>query len=307
MSAELFADYQRLGSVHRVGKERGMSGDAVHKRLRAAGFDISRPVEFTDAQVEAIQRYYSETPASQFDLEAFAASLGKSKANVSRKARRLGLTNKARPSSAAHKEKTAAGLKGVWSRKPHPRGMAGKKHTEERKQSMAEKHKLNWATSKAFDAGYMAPEVRSARSERMAKIAAARPAHNNYTRCKGGYREDLGDIYFRSSWEANYARYLNLLWKMKVIEKWEYEPETFWFLNIRRGVRSYRPDFLVQYKGEAQPVYVEVKGWMDAKSKTKIARFKKYYPQHRLETVGLKEYNGIKAKWGSAIPMWEGK
>ncbi len=169
-------------------------------------------------------------------------------------------------------------------------------------------HKKTWATAKAFGVSHMAPEVREKLSARMAVIAANRPASTNYSRTKGGYREDIGlDMYFRSSWEANYARYLNLLLKMKVISGWDYEPQTFWFLNIKRGVRSYRPDFLVQYKGEPKPVYVEVKGWMDPKSKTKIARFKKYYPQHKLEVVGQKEYNGIGAKWRSAIPMWEGK
>src|SRR6266403_5077469 len=99
--AELFADYQRLGSVHRVGAERGVCGETVHKRIKAAGFDISRPAEFTDEQVEAIKRYYSETPESLFDLSELAASLGKSRQNVSRKARRLGLTDQARPRNAA--------------------------------------------------------------------------------------------------------------------------------------------------------------------------------------------------------------
>lgn len=120
-----------------------------------------------------------------------------------------------------------------------------------------------------------------------------------------GRRADLSDKFFRSKWEANYARYLNLLMKMGVVVSWEFEPETFWFHEIKRGIRSYLVDFKVQYKGEARPVYVEVKGWMDPKSKTKIARFKKYYPQHRLEVVGEKEYGALKRKWSSAIPGWE--
>lgn len=122
---------------------------------------------------------------------------------------------------------------------------------------------------------------------------------------KQGKRPDLGEIFFRSSWEANYARYLNLLIRMKVVDKWEFEAETFWFENIKRGVRSYKPDFKVFYKGEKNPTYVEIKGWMDAKSNTKIKRFKKYYPQHRLELVDKKAYNALKSKWSSAIPNWE--
>jgi hypothetical protein len=120
-----------------------------------------------------------------------------------------------------------------------------------------------------------------------------------------GVRPDIGPMFFHSKMEANYARYLNLLQSMGAIESWRYEPETFWFLAIKRGVRSYKPDFRVQYRNEATPVYVEVKGYMDAKSRTKIARFKKYYSQHRLEVVGQKEYEATRRKWASAIPTWE--
>ena len=132
-----------------------------------------------------------------------------------------------------------------------------------------------------------------------------RPASSFHTRSKGGHREDLGGMFFRSSWEANYARYLNLLVKMKVVQSWEFEPETFWFHKIKRGVRSYLLDFKVFYTGDTKPSYVEIKGWMDKKSRTKIARFKKYYPQHRLEVVGAKEYYSLQRKWSSAIPNWE--
>ena len=123
---------------------------------------------------------------------------------------------------------------------------------------------------------------------------------------KSGKRADLGDIFFRSAWEANYARYLNLLIRFKVVERWDFEPETFWFNKIKRGTRAYLPDFRVFYRHDSsRPVYVEIKGWMDSKSKTKIERFKRYYPQHKFEFVGQKEYNAIRNKWRSAIPNWE--
>jgi hypothetical protein len=122
---------------------------------------------------------------------------------------------------------------------------------------------------------------------------------------KAGKRADLGELHFRSSWEANYARYLNFLIKLGVVESWEFEPETFWFLRIKRGVRSYLPDFLVRYKDDPIPVYVEIKGWMDNKSATKIRRFLKYYPEKKLEIIGKKEYAALKRKWASALPNWE--
>jgi hypothetical protein len=120
-----------------------------------------------------------------------------------------------------------------------------------------------------------------------------------------GVRSDIGPMYFRSKMEANYARYLNLLQKMGVVESWHYEPETFWFFAIKRGTRSYKPDFKVKYKNIDAPVYVEVKGYMDSRSATKIARFRKYYRQFRLEVVGAREFTAIKRRWASAIPAWE--
>lgn len=122
---------------------------------------------------------------------------------------------------------------------------------------------------------------------------------------KQGYRADLGDIYFRSGWEANFARYLNFLKKQRAIYKWEFEPDVFWFNAIKRGVRSYLPDFKVWDKSNSEPYYIEVKGYMDSKSKTKIKRMAKYYPHIRLEVVGKKEYLEIKNKLSNLIPHWE--
>jgi hypothetical protein len=129
-------------------------------------------------------------------------------------------------------------------------------------------------------------------------------APREYT-SKQGKRSDLGDIYWRSGWEANYCRYLNFLVKQKIIYKWEYEPDTFWFNEIKRGVRSYLPDFKVWETKYSEPHYIEVKGYMDAKSKTKIKRMAKYYPDIQLIVVGRKQYDEIKNKLSKVIPNWE--
>lgn len=127
-----------------------------------------------------------------------------------------------------------------------------------------------------------------------------------FSRCRAGRRDDLGPIHFRSSWEANYARYLNLLIKLGAVTSWEYEPETFWFEGIRRGTVSYLPDFRVIYKGDPTPEYVEIKGWVTPKDRTKWKRMAKYHPQVKLVVVKEKEYTAIARKWASAIPTWEG-
>jgi len=85
---------------------------------------------------------------------------------------------------------------------------------------------------------------------------------------KGGYREDLRK-YFRSKWEANLARYYNFAG----IE-WQYEPEEFEFKAIKRGSRFYKPDFYLPGVDE----YIELKGYFTPGDKTKLRRFKKYYP-----------------------------
>jgi len=99
---------------------------------------------------------------------------------------------------------------------------------------------------------------------------------------KGG-RSAIGgkNYYFRSRWENIYARFLEFLKLSGKIEDWFYEPTTFWFLRIKRGVRSYKPDFKVIQK-DGTHYWVEVKGYLDSKSCTKIKRFKKYYPQEIL-------------------------
>lgn len=66
-----------------------------------------------------------------------------------------------------------------------------------------------------------------------------------------------------------------------MILQWEHEPKTFWFEGIRRGVCSYKPDFRVR-RLDGTYYWIEVKGYMDAKSKTKIKRFGKYFPEETL-------------------------
>src|SRR3990167_2295917 len=90
--------------------------------------------------------------------------------------------------------------------------------------------------------------------------------------------------FFRSTWEANYARYLEFLKSKGEILDWEHEPKTFWFLEIMRGSRSYLPDFKVTNL-DGSHHWAEVKGWMDSRSKTKIKRFAKYYPDEKLVLI----------------------
>lgn len=109
--------------------------------------------------------------------------------------------------------------------------------------------------------------------------------------------------YFRSKWEANYARYLEYLKQKGVVLAWLHEPDTFWFEGIKRGVNNYKPDFKITYLN-GQEEYHEVKGFMDSKSKTKIKRMKKYFPEIKLIVVDQEWFKNAKIL-KSLISDWE--
>jgi len=120
-----------------------------------------------------------------------------------------------------------------------------------------------------------------------------------------GWREIGGRrVYLRSKWEANFARYLQWLKDKGQIQEWEHEPETFWFDGIRRGVCSYLPDFKVTEKAGSL-TYYEVKGYMDAKSKTKLARMKKYHPAIKLVVVDEAWFRASNKTLRGLVPGWE--
>ena len=97
--------------------------------------------------------------------------------------------------------------------------------------------------------------------------------------------------YFRSAWEVRYAHHLQTLIKFEVIKSWVYEPKTFWFESIKSGCRSYKPDFYIE-NFDGSHYWVEVKGYMDQKSQTKIKRFRKYYPDENLRIVDAPWFSG---------------
>jgi len=106
--------------------------------------------------------------------------------------------------------------------------------------------------------------------------------------------------------EANAARYLQWLKDRGDIDDWLHEPTTFWFESIKRGVRSYLPDFRVVVRVfGSNAYYVEVKGYMDAKSKTKLKRMAKYYPDVTVEVWDAKRMAGLNRTVGPIVEGWE--
>lgn len=121
----------------------------------------------------------------------------------------------------------------------------------------------------------------------------------------GGWREIGGKrMFFRSRWEYNYAAYLEFLLQHGEIKEWQHEPRTFYFDGIRRGVTNYKPDFRIVEK-TGREVWVEVKGYMDRKSATKLKRMRIYFPQVRMLLVDSKWFKANGRKLGAIVPNWE--
>lgn len=170
-TSTLVEAYERLGSIWLVAEELGMVGQTVHRRLKAAG--VSTSTRFTEAERDAISAYYANTPSDQFSLREIAEAIGRPRTSVSRMAQSMGLSDLSRRKSSAAIAKQAAPR---WADKPHPRGMAGKSHSEETKKLVGNASKLMWATAKTFGTGICSPEASQRRSDAASKRVQAQPA-----------------------------------------------------------------------------------------------------------------------------------
>lgn len=104
---------------------------------------------------------------------------------------------------------------------------------------------------------------------------------NNF---KQGYAEVGGKTYwFRSGFEVRWAQYLELLKGLGEIIDWLYEPKTYWFWEIKRGTRTYKPDFRIVE--EDCHYWHETKGHLTQKSVTQLKRMAKYYPNEKIFLV----------------------
>ena len=182
----------------------------------------------------------------------------------------------------------------------HPMGFKGKKHNEESKIKISMASKKAWADP---NSKVNSESNRQKRSDNAMKNTKLLHGDNMYSRAKKGKAEIGGKTYFyRSSWEVNIAAYFELLKSKGEIKDWEYEVDTYWFLKIMRGVRSYKPDFKI-FRNDGTFYYEEVKGWLDNKSKTKLNRMRIYYPKIEVRLLGKDRYNAI-LKMKSMIPNW---
>ena len=128
----------------------------------------------------------------------------------------------------------------------------------------------------------------------MSLAASKRNASRTYTKGIGGIRPDIGH-YVRSSWEANFARYL-----IFTKQEYEFEPNIFNLIDDKNTIH-YKPDFKT---GET---YFEIKGWWTDRSKKIRELMKQQYPEIEIKYISELEYNAIQLAFAPLIPSWEKK
>lgn len=269
-----------------------------------------------------LREFYAQYPPDQpIPIAEIAAILGKEQGSVRTRAHALGITSPDRPRgnpplqpaacpicgamflprSRGRNEprirtcSTSCGHKLTWQENEHPRGATGLVHSPETRAVMSEKSKAWWDS--------LPDDERSAKIGGWLSAPRPRPTERTHTRARGGRRADLDDRYFRSSWEANYARWLNFLVANGVVASWEYEPRTFTF-PVKRGTMSYTPDFLVVLS-DGTSAWHEVKGWLTQQGATALKRFAKFYPDETLVMIDAPVYQSIAEQARSLIPTWE--
>lgn len=284
-------------------------------RARCTTLSIDTRVLWTKQETESLVALYEKAGVTGvLGLSDFAVSIGRSNSNVCRKAKDLGLSvspnrKKVEVRKDRRKFETKEELSAYMSNRQkewltkngHPRGMKGKKHSQATKEVIS-------ATSKAAYL-FMTEERKSEIYMKVLKTKVAKYGSAASPRAKttwaAGWREFGGRrTYYRSRWEANYARYLQWLKEQGEIVDWQHEPETFWFEEIKRGVRSYLPDFRV-WENNGEVNLHEVKGWMDARSKTTLKRMKKYHPEQKIVLIDTAQYKAIRRKVMGLVPGWE--
>lgn len=219
---------------------------------------------------------------------------------------------KGRPKSAEHRVNLSAAQQGKKrdSYSPAARarmseGHLGVKLSDETKAKIADTQRRRWSEGK-YQAGVkhslearvkIATYQKNRSPEHKQKLSAAMYRRwqqgmmtegSNWWR--RGRRADLGDQFFRSSWEANYARILNLLGVV-----WEFESR-----RLVTPYGSYCPDF---YLPESN-TYVEIKGWEQGG----VQKCKRDWLQEqgiRLVVLRGQSYARLKRSYSARISEWE--
>ena len=297
---EVLDAYKKTGNIWKAGELLSMAGQTVHDRLVKLGANKKINI-LTESDTNFLRNNYTAFRDSG-DLETLAKMMGRTKQFICRKAKELGLTDRKHKRDYIDREKISSRAKEYIKNNGHPKGFKGGKHTEEAKQKISKKSKEFADSITEEERSDICLKALKTKFERYNTTATSPRINPSW---KQGHRTIGGKThYYKSRWEANYARYLQFLKEHGEIIEWEYEKDCFWFEEIRRGTRSYLPDFKVTLKNDSIE-YHEVKGWMDKRSKTKLKRMKKYHPEVVVKVIDSKWFKKNNSRIGKIIPAWE--
>lgn len=291
-------EYEKGTNPQKIANHLNRTKRAIISKASLLG--VSKPHNYTEYEKQYIRENYKS-----FNLREIANHLNRPKENIVRWARENGIERTGKKKEFV-KEKVYADPKETFKKKSksmkewhanHTHPFLGKKHNEKVKKEQSKRAK-NYFENQTEE-----EKNKRRKNQRYSRIKnGTLYVHGNgetgYSRGRNGYRKDLGKYFFKSAWEANYARYLNYL-----NIKWEYEPKRFIFHNVEYMPISYAPDFYLPEYDQ----WVEIKGWKDEKSKKRLNRFKEHYPEEykKLILIQEKEYAEIDEKYKDIIKNWE--
>jgi len=181
----------------------------------------------------------------------------------------------------------------------HPKGFLNHSHTEESKLKISEASNKTWSNFSEEE------KIDIARKISDSKIKSLTKRYNASWKC--GWRTvGLVTCFFRSRWEANYARYLEFLKQSGDIISWEHECVVFSFPTKELGCYNYLPDFKVTKK-DSTIEYHEVKGWFDERSKLIFKSMEEYYQDVVIVVIDKKYYEKLDLDYKDVINEWERK
>jgi hypothetical protein len=284
--------YKKTNNIWETGKELGMCGQSIWERLKKLNVDLNNK-QFTDLEFKRVKEVYeSGIVRGDNKLKQLSIELNRTIPFISRKAKELGLTSYNRLCNDEIKKTISIRTTNMIKTNGHPKGFLNHHFSEISLNLISTASKKSWSQVTEKDLLNRQRKSFDTRVENGTIIT---------NRQKTTWKQQWATIggkkyYFRSQWEVNYAIYLEFLKTNNDIIEWVYEVDTFWFESIKRGVRSFRPDFKVT-ENDGSIIYHEVKGWMDSRSKTTLSRFKKYYPKLKLVLIQKQQYNEILKKF----------
>lgn len=280
--------YAQTGSVWKTGNIVGLSGQQVYDRLNKLGV-VKHLNYWTKADDDVLkEKYITYKMANELDM--LAKELGRTKPFICRKAKELGLTdNNNKKLSKKAREKISNNTKRYIKEKGHPRGFLGHKHSDETKVKLSCASKKCWANPNSI---VNSEPFRQRMSDNLHNMKMKGQIKNFSIHGDHKIKINGKDYTFKSTWEVEIAKRLQSLLDNGYIYSWDYESKHFNFQDMKRGIRSYCPDFEVVLADQTC-LYIEVKGWKMPTSMKRIEMFRERYPHVKFYLIDDKEYGKI--------------